>query len=217
MSDAQHTLDLIARTRLVAVIRLPDLSIAEPLTRALLDGGIKALEFTMTNRDSIDVIADLSRTLPDFANGEAVIGAGTVTNSADATACINAGAQFIVSPTTKFPVIDTCKAAGVPIMPGAFTPTEIEAAWDAGASVVKVFPATTLGPAYFKNVLAPLPHIKLMPTGGVNQDNMGDYFKNGAVAVGVGGNLLDKAAIAKGDWDIIKATAETYIQAAQNA
>lgn len=210
-----QVLAFISKIRVVAVIRLPDLTIAEPLTRALLDGGIKGLEFTLTNRDSIEVIRRLKNEIADFANGEAVIGAGTVTNVEDAQACIDAGAQFIVSPTTKLPVIQLCNSADVPIMPGAYTPTEIETAWDSGADVVKVFPATTLGPGYIKAVLAPLPHLRLMPTGGIDLDNMADYLKAGVVAVGVGGNLLDKTAIAAGNWDAISATARAYARAAQ--
>ncbi len=206
--------EFIQQRRVVAVIRLPDLSIAPELTQALIAGGITALEFTLTNRDSIDVIRRLKETLPAFTEGQAVIGAGTVTTAEDARACLAAGAQFVVSPTTKLAVIDVCKTAGVPIMPGAFTPTEIEAAWEAGADVVKVFPANTLGPGYIKAVLAPLPHIRLMPTGGIDLNNMAAYFKSGVVAVGVGGNLLDSAAIAAGDWGKITATAAEYMRAA---
>lgn len=216
MTDKNTILEFVSKVRLVAVIRLPDLSIAAELSRALIDGGVKALEFTLTNRESIDVIKTLRQELPEFESGEAIIGAGTVTNSDDAQACIDVGAQFIVSPTTKIPVIQQCNRANIVIMPGAFTPTEIETAWDNGADVVKVFPATTLGPKYIKAVLAPLPHIKLLPTGGINLDNIDDYIKSGVVAVGVGGNLLDTQAIASGNWDVIKATAAQYAQAAAN-
>ncbi|GAB4517731.1 MAG: bifunctional 4-hydroxy-2-oxoglutarate aldolase/2-dehydro-3-deoxy-phosphogluconate aldolase [Anaerolineae bacterium] len=205
-----NVVDFISQKRLVAVIRLPDLSTATALSRALIAGGVCALEFTLTNRDSIDVIRRLRDELPEVANGEAVIGAGTVTSVEDARLSMQAGAQFIVSPTTKVSVIDACKEGGVPIMPGAYTPTEIEAAWDAGADVVKVFPATTLGPGYIKAVLAPLPHLKLLPTGGIDHTNMADYLNSGVIAVGVGGNLLDKKAIAAGDWEAIQATAQQY-------
>lgn len=205
--------DLIGKLRFVAVIRLDDLSMAEPLTRALMNGGVLAIEFTLTNRDSLQVIADVRQKFPEIAEGKAVVGAGSVNSVDDCKAAIDAGAQFIVSPSTKFPVIETAKAAGVVVTPGAFTPTEIEDAWQAGADAVKIFPASFLGPGYVKAVLAPLPHLKLIPTGGVDDSNVADYIKNGAFAVGAGSNLLDKKAIAAGDWEAVSAHAAKFAQA----
>ncbi len=214
MDNKQTVLDIVARTRLVAVIRLPSLETAVDLTRALVAGGIVAIEFTLTSPDAPQAIREVRAALPEFAAGTAVVGAGSVNSPADCYRVIEAGAQFIVSPSTKMTVIEVAKAAGVPIMPGAYTPTEIENAWEAGADAVKVFPASTLGPSYIKAVRAPLPHLKLVPTGGVTLENTAEWLANGAFAVGVGSALLDKPAFAAGDWDAVTARAAKYAQAA---
>jgi 2-dehydro-3-deoxyphosphogluconate aldolase/(4S)-4-hydroxy-2-oxoglutarate aldolase len=145
--------------------------------------------------------------LPD----EFLLGAGTVVDAATARAAIAAGAQFIVGPVFRPEVIAEAHAHEVPVMPGCFTPTEILSAWDAGADVVKVFPATALGPGYLKDVRAPLPHVKLMPTGGVTVDNAGDWIAAGAVAVGVGSALLDAKAIASGKMAAIAENARRIV------
>jgi 2-dehydro-3-deoxyphosphogluconate aldolase/(4S)-4-hydroxy-2-oxoglutarate aldolase len=217
MSQANTTLNIIHASGLVAIVRLADLSAAIPMSRALLAGGITALEFTLTNPAALEAVAEVKAALPQFAEGRAVIGAGTVLDVAAAKASIEAGAQFIVSPHTNLDTIAMCRELGVPTMPGALTPTEIVAAWNAGASVVKVFPARAFGPAYLKDILAPLPHLKLMPTGGVDLDNMGQYLKNGAFAVGLGSNLVDERLIAAADWAALTAKASAYVQAVQVA
>ena len=217
MDNKQLVLDIVAKTRLVAVIRLPSLETAIELSRALIAGGVTALEFTMTSPNAPQAIRDVKAALPEFAQGKAVVGAGSVNSPEEAYQVLEAGAQFIVSPSTKLPVIQVARAAGVPVMPGAFTPTEIETAREAGADVIKVFPADTLGPAYIKAVLAPLPHLKLIPTGGVSLDNIAAYIQSGAFAVGVGTALLDKPAVAAGNWAAVTAKAAQYAQAAANA
>ena len=210
-----NVLEIVSKTRLVAIIRLDDLSQAVKLSKAFLAGGIVAQEFTLSNPKALDVLAEVKAALPEFSNGQATIGLGSVRNIDEAHAAIKAGAQFVVTPITKLEVIEVCKKAGVPIMPGAFTPTEIATAHDAGADVVKVFPARTLGAGYIKDVLAPMPYLKLMPTGGVDLENMASFFKAGAVSVGVGGNLLDKKAIETGDWEKVSAIAKQYAEAAR--
>ncbi len=210
-----QVLDIVAKTRLVAIIRLDDLSQAVQLSKALLAAGVVAQEFTLSNPKALDVLAEVKATLPEFSNGQAALGLGSVRNVDEAQAAIKAGAQFVVTPITKLEVIEVCKKAGVPIMPGAFTPTEIAMAHDAGADVVKVFPARTLGAGYIKDVLAPMPYLKLMPTGGVDLENMASFFKAGAVSVGVGGNLLDKKAIEAGDWEKVSSIARQYAEAAR--
>ncbi|MGL4609451.1 MAG: bifunctional 4-hydroxy-2-oxoglutarate aldolase/2-dehydro-3-deoxy-phosphogluconate aldolase [Trueperaceae bacterium] len=208
-------LELISRTRLVAIIRLDDLSQAVQLSKALLAGGIVAQEFTLSNPKALDALAEVKAALSEFSSGGATIGLGSVRNVDEAHAAIKAGAQFVVTPITKLEVIETCKNAGIPIMPGAYTPTEIAAAHDAGADVVKVFPARTLGPNYLKDVLAPMPYLKLMPTGGVDLENMANFFKAGAMSVGVGGNLLDKEALQRNNWEKIASIAKHYADAAR--
>ncbi|UCH26450.1 MAG: bifunctional 4-hydroxy-2-oxoglutarate aldolase/2-dehydro-3-deoxy-phosphogluconate aldolase [Trueperaceae bacterium] len=210
MSAKTEVLERIAETRLVAILRLPDLSRALRLSVALLEGGANVQEFTLTNPEALEAIEEVRAKLPAFNEGQAAIGAGSVRNLAEAEAAITAGAQFIVTPITQLEVIAACKEAGVAIIPGAFTPTEIATAWEAGADFVKVFPARVLGPGYIKDILAPMPYLKLMPTGGVDLENLGTYLDHGAVAVGVGGNLLDKEAIRRGDWEKIAATATSY-------
>lgn len=217
MGNVKQVLEITAAGGVVAIVRLADLSQAVALSRALLDGGITSLEFTLTNPEALKALEEVKATLPEFAAGKAVIGAGTVLDSFAAQASVEAGAQFIVAPSTNFGTIEMCKKLGVAVMPGALTPTEIMAAWEAGASAVKVFPARAFGPAYFKDLREPLPHLKLMPTGGVNVENAGEYIKNGAVAVGVGGNLVDKTLVAAQDWEAIKSKAAAYVEAVKKA
>jgi 2-dehydro-3-deoxyphosphogluconate aldolase/(4S)-4-hydroxy-2-oxoglutarate aldolase len=176
----------------VAVIRMKEPDRLRAVIDALAAGGLRALEVTMTVPGAIDLIAQIARALPRGF----LFGAGTVLDADTASRAIDAGARFIVSPVSRKAVIDACHRRDVPAMPGCFTPTEILDAWDAGADIVKVFPATTLGPGYLKDVRAPLPQVKLMPTGGVTIDNAGDWIKAGAVAVGVGSALVDNQAIA---------------------
>jgi 2-dehydro-3-deoxyphosphogluconate aldolase / (4S)-4-hydroxy-2-oxoglutarate aldolase len=213
MKNSDEVLSISAAGGVVAIVRLDDLSQALPLSEALLAGGVTALEFTLTNRAALTVIKEVKAALPAFRDGTAVIGAGSVLSAEDTVASIEAGAEFIVSPATDMNVLAVCRDHKIAAMPGAYTPTEILTAWRAGAAAVKVFPARALGPAYLKDVREPMPFLKLMPTGGVNLDNIGEYIKNGAVAVGVGGNLVDKKLVAAGDFEAIRQTAAKYIAA----
>ena len=178
----------------VAIIRMKEPDKLRAVVEALAEGGLRAIEITMTVPRAIELIAEIATALPDGF----ILGAGTVIDGDTARRAIEAGAQFLVSPVFRPDVIAAAHAQDVPVMPGCFTPTEILNAWEAGADVVKVFPATALGPGYLKDVRAPLPHVKLMPTGGVTVDNVGDWIRAGAVAVGVGSALLDTKAIASG-------------------
>jgi 2-dehydro-3-deoxyphosphogluconate aldolase/(4S)-4-hydroxy-2-oxoglutarate aldolase len=180
---------------------------------ALADGGVRALEVTMTVPRAIELIADIAPTLPD----DIIFGAGTVVDAETARRAIAAGARFVVSPVLRQSVIAACHELDVPAMPGCLTPTEILDAWDAGADVVKVFPATRFGPGYIKDVRAPLPHVKLMPTGGVTLDNAGEWIRAGAVAVGVGSALVDTTAIAAGDYAALTANARRIVANVQEA
>ncbi|MBZ0307613.1 MAG: bifunctional 4-hydroxy-2-oxoglutarate aldolase/2-dehydro-3-deoxy-phosphogluconate aldolase [Anaerolineae bacterium] len=204
-------LEMLLETRLVAVIRLPELKNAVPLAEALLAGGIPVMEFTLTTEGAFEAIREVKKAL---AGAKASIGVGSVVTVEQAVAAVDAGAEFIVSPVTKAEIINFGKANQIAVMPGAFTPTEIQTAWEWGADVVKVFPARALGAKYLADVLAPLPHLRLMPTGGIDLENIQDYLKSGAVAVGVGGKLLDKQVIAAGRWSEITAAASMYANAA---
>jgi 2-dehydro-3-deoxyphosphogluconate aldolase / (4S)-4-hydroxy-2-oxoglutarate aldolase len=195
--------------RLVAIIRLRAGTALLEVAAALVGGGITTLEFTLTTPGAIEAI---KRCRAHF--GEAVVvGAGTVLDAEDARRCLAVGAQFLVSPGFDPEVIAAAHAAGALAMPGAMTPTEILAAWRAGADVVKVFPARSLGPRYIADVLAPLPDVLLMPTGGVDATNAADYLRAGAVGVAVGGNLVDPAAVARADWATLTARAHALVAA----
>jgi 2-dehydro-3-deoxyphosphogluconate aldolase/(4S)-4-hydroxy-2-oxoglutarate aldolase len=197
----------IEQLGVVAIIRLQDPHAVHGVVQALAEGGVRALEVTMTVPRAIELIAELAPTLPDGF----LLGAGTLIDAATTRRAITAGAQFIVSPVFRPDVISAGHEMDVPVMPGCFTATEILNAWEAGADIVKVFPATSVGPSYLKDIRGPLPHVKLMPTGGVSIDNVGDWLKAGAVAVGVGSALLDAKAIAAGSYGVIADNARRMI------
>ena len=205
--DRQATVKRIEQLGIVAVIRLRDPAKLRAVVDAIVAGGVQALEVTMTVPGAVELIRGLAPTLPEGF----LLGAGTVIDAPTAHAVIDAGAQFVISPVFRRAVIDACHARGVPAAPGCFTPTEILEAHDAGADIVKVFPATTLGPQYIKDVRAPLPQVRLMPTGGVTPDNAGDWIRAGAVAVAAGSSLLDSAAIESGRYHVITANARRFV------
>jgi 2-dehydro-3-deoxyphosphogluconate aldolase / (4S)-4-hydroxy-2-oxoglutarate aldolase len=203
----------IEATGVVAVIRLKEPEKLRSVVDALMAGGVRALEVTMTVPGAVGLIEQLSRTMPsDFQ-----LGAGTVLDPETARHVILAGAKFIVAPTLNLATIEMCHRYDVAALPGCFTPTEILSAWQAGADVIKVFPATALGPTFFKDMRGPLPQVKLMPTGGVTLANAGDWIKAGAVAIGVGTALVDNKAIADGNFTKITENARTVVQAVQAA
>ena len=191
----------------VAVIRLKDPARLRAAIDAMAAGGVRALEVTMTVPRAVEMIRELAPTLPDGF----LLGAGTVIDPQTARAVIDAGASFVVGPVFRPDVIAVCHERDVPVMPGCFSPTEILTAHESGADIVKVFPATALGPQYLKDVRAPLPQVKLMPTGGVTLDNAGDWIRAGAVAVGVGSALVDAKAIDAGRFDVITDNARRVV------
>jgi 2-dehydro-3-deoxyphosphogluconate aldolase / (4S)-4-hydroxy-2-oxoglutarate aldolase len=204
-------LTLIARTRLIAIVRLEHYGAALEVARALLAGGISVIEFTLTGRGATQAIASTRAALGDSA----LIGAGTVMNPDAVADVARAGAQFVVTPVLRHSVIEACLARDIPIICGALTPSEILEADEAGATMVKVFPARQVGPQYLRDILAPLPHLRLVPTGGINLQNAGAYLQAGAVAVGIGGNLISEQAVAAGDWAQMTRQAQEYVQAIQ--
>jgi 2-dehydro-3-deoxyphosphogluconate aldolase/(4S)-4-hydroxy-2-oxoglutarate aldolase len=203
----ERVLAEVERCGVVAIIRMKDPDKLAGVVDALLAGGVRVLEVTMTVPGAVELIRGLASSLPP----ELVLGAGTVVDTDTAERVIDAGAAFLVSPVMRLPLIEVARRRGVPIMPGCFSPTEILTAWEAGADVVKVFPATALGPGFLKDVHGPLPQVKLMPTGGVTVENAGDWIRAGAVAVGVGSALLDSAAIASGNFAKITDNARRMI------
>ena len=203
----------IADGGVVAVIRLQDGSKLRAVVNALARGGITALEVTMTVPRAIELIAEIAPSLPPGF----LLGAGTVVDPETARAAVKAGARYIVSPVFRPAVIEASHAAGAAAMPGCFSPTEILAAWDAGADVVKVFPATALGPAYFKDLKGPMPQVRLMPTGGVSLENAAEWIRAGAVAIGVGGALVDAKLVAAGDFAGITERARRFVERVRQA
>ena len=207
-----QTLDRLTRCGVIAVLRLPSIDPIPDIARALLAGGVVGIEVTMTTPGALDGIRQLSKGFLD-----AVVGVGTVMDPATARAAIDAGARYVVSPHFDPAVVAATREAGAASMPGAFTPTEILRAATGGADVVKVFPSAGLAPSYFRDVLAPLPHLKLMPTGGVTAQNVGDWIKAGAVCVGSGALLVPKDAIANRDWATITNNARAFVEGVRAA
>ncbi|HRU46677.1 MAG TPA: bifunctional 4-hydroxy-2-oxoglutarate aldolase/2-dehydro-3-deoxy-phosphogluconate aldolase, partial [Candidatus Marinimicrobia bacterium] len=184
---------------LVAVIRLDSGEKLPGIISALRQGGINALEITMTTPGALEIIKNFAaQTGTDF-----LIGAGSVLDAETARLAILNGAQFIVGPIFNPEVIRMCHRYDKPAIPGAFTPTEILTAWEQGADLVKVFPTTALGPSYIKDILGPLPQVKLLPTGGVTLENAAEFIRSGACCLGVGTALLNKKMIAADDWQAL--------------
>ncbi len=209
----QAVIQEIHRLGVVAIIRMKDVAKLRRVVDAIADGGVRAIEVTMTVPGAVQMIGTLARALPP----EIVLGAGTVTDAATARAVIDAGARYVVSPVFRREVIAACHERDVAAAPGCFTPTEILDAYDFGADVIKVFPATALGPQFIKDVRAPLPHVPLMPTGGVSLDNAGDWIRAGAVAVGVGSALLDMKAIEEGRFEVLTGNARRIVASVASA
>jgi 2-dehydro-3-deoxyphosphogluconate aldolase/(4S)-4-hydroxy-2-oxoglutarate aldolase len=203
----EQILKQVADAGVVAVIRAKSKDQLVGLTEALLAGGVPSIEVTMTTPDAIAGIRLLAQKFGDSA----AVGVGTVTDAKTAREAIAAGAEYVVSPILNLEIIETVRSLGKIVIPGAFTPTEIFSAWKAGADVVKVFPSTGLGPCYFKDILAPLPMLKLTPTGGVDLKNAGDWIKAGAVFVGAGSSLISKDALANNDWKSVTANAKAFV------
>jgi 2-dehydro-3-deoxyphosphogluconate aldolase/(4S)-4-hydroxy-2-oxoglutarate aldolase len=197
----------LTRDGVVAIVRLDDLSSAVPLTEALIRGGASTIEFTYTNPLAGNVIEEVRAAVGD----RAVIGAGTVLDPETARVAILSGAEFIVTPTLNVATIELCRRYSIPTVIGAFTPTEILTAWEAGASIVKVFPASVGGPGYLKDVRGPLPQVKLIPTGGVSKETAAAFIKAGAVAIAAGSNLVDARSVANADWDTIEQRARELV------
>lgn len=187
----------------VAVIRLSDTAKLPAVIEAIVDGGVRAIEITLTVPGAIGQIATARKAFGD----RILLGVGSVLDRKAAVESVEAGARFVVSPIFRKQIVSTAHELGVPAFPGAFTPTEIAAAVRAGADIVKIFPADVVGMPFFKAVKAPMPHLKLMPTGGVSLTNAADWLAAGACAVGIGSALVTKKAVSEGDYDQLKENA----------
>jgi 2-dehydro-3-deoxyphosphogluconate aldolase/(4S)-4-hydroxy-2-oxoglutarate aldolase len=196
----------------VGILRNFPAAQTDALATHYADAGLTCLEVTMNTEGAADTIARLSDTFAGRLN----IGAGTVCTRQDLDKALGAGAAFIVTPILAGAVIKTCVRKGIPVFPGAYTPTEIYQAWAMGADMVKVFPASGLGPAFIKEVLAPLDKLKLLPTGGVGLENMEEYLRAGAAGLGIGSGLFPKDLVNAGRWDELSALFNRFVNAYKN-
>jgi len=200
------TIKRIESSGIIAVIRSNTSAQLVPICEALSQGGVEVMEITMTTPGALDAIAAARKALGDSC----IIGVGSVLDPETAQAAITAGAQFVFAPTLNLSVIEMTHRHSCPVIPGAMTPTEIQTATQAGADMVKVFPANHFGPQYFKDLLAPMPHLKLTPTGGVNLDTAADWLSAGAAALGVGSAMVKKEFIENQDWTALSNLASQY-------
>ncbi|HAF70571.1 MAG: 2-dehydro-3-deoxyphosphogluconate aldolase/4-hydroxy-2-oxoglutarate aldolase [Acetothermia bacterium 64_32] len=206
------TLERLKGAGAIGIIRVSTAQDLIRIAKALYDGGLFCLEITMTTPGALRAIEEAREELPDV-----LMGAGTVLDAPTARQAILSGAQFLVTPTVELDVIETAHRYGVPVIPGAMTPTEILTCWEAGADMVKVFPAEVLGPAYIKAIRGPLPQIPLVPTGGITADNAGDYIRAGAAMVCAGSWLVDKKAVAAGEVEVLHEKARKLVAAVREA
>jgi 2-dehydro-3-deoxyphosphogluconate aldolase/(4S)-4-hydroxy-2-oxoglutarate aldolase len=213
LDSKENILRVIIDCGVVAVVRVGSAREALEVCPAIARGGVKPVEVTMTVPNAIDVIKEFKSTVKD----EVLVGAGTVLDPETARAAILAGVDYIVTPTLNLKVIEMCHRYGIVVIPGAFTPTEILTAWEAGADIVKVFPAGVAGPQYLKDIKGPLPQVRLLPTGGVTLENTPDFIKAGAVAVAVGTALVDKKLVAEKKFDLITERARQFVEAVRKA
>jgi 2-dehydro-3-deoxyphosphogluconate aldolase/(4S)-4-hydroxy-2-oxoglutarate aldolase len=198
---------------IVAVVRSPDSRQLVEVCRALADGGVTTVEITMSVPSALEVLRQVRQALGD----RLLLGAGTVLDPETARAVLLAGAEYVVAPTVNLDVIRLCQRYDKLVMPGAFTPTEILTAWEAGADVVKVFPAEVVGPAFFKALRGPLPQVRLMPTGGVDLHTAAAFLEAGACCLGVGSQLVEPRAVAEGNFERIRDLARQYAAVVKQA
>jgi 2-dehydro-3-deoxyphosphogluconate aldolase/(4S)-4-hydroxy-2-oxoglutarate aldolase len=212
--EKDKTLKRIEAEKLIAIVRMTgEWEVIKKTLKALAAGGVTIIEITTTVPDAVDIV----RYLANAVGRKYLVGAGTVLDEHSAMAMIEAGAEFIVSPAVIQDVIYASNRAGVPVFPGALTPTEIWEARRLGADAVKVFPASLFGPSYLKALAGPLKDIPLIPTGGLVIDNLAGYLRAGAFAIGVGGGLIDTDAVSAGDWKRVRSTARAFVDAVKEA
>ncbi|SDR36728.1 bifunctional 4-hydroxy-2-oxoglutarate aldolase/2-dehydro-3-deoxy-phosphogluconate aldolase [Natronobacterium texcoconense] len=214
MTDVRAVRDRIAEGGVVAVLRGVDEDDIVPVARAIHEGGVAAIEITADGKYAREKMAAVTRELADT---DAVVGAGTVLDAATAQSMIDAGAEFVVSPHLEVDVVRTCNRHDVLAAPGIMTPTEAVTAMEAGADLLKLFPASTVGPGHIGAIKGPLGDVDVIPTGGISAGNAGEYLEAGALAVGAGGAIVDDEAIADGDMDRVRESAATFVEAVDDA
>jgi len=206
VSEREKIASQIMSEGLVAIVRVPRPELTLPLAKALVAGGVRAVELTMSIPNALEAVRTIDRELGD----EILLGVGTVIDDDTCRAAIDAGAKYVISPVTKPSMVAAAHALDRPVMLGSYTPTEAQTAHEAGADFVKLFPADTLGPSYIKSLLAPLPHLRIVPTGGVNLDTMEAFLAAGSAALGTGSALLKKEIIAEENWGELERLAKRF-------
>ena len=209
--STSQIISMLTDPGIIAVVRAQRSDQVVPLSEALIAGGVHAIEVTMTTPDAIAAI----RTARQMLGDRALIGVGTVLDVATCREALQAGAEFVVTPVCRTELVSIAHQAERPIMIGAYTPTEAQLAHEAGADFIKIFPADTLGPGYIKSLRAPLPHLRLVPTGGVDVHNVAEFLKAGCAALGVGSTLVSARILQSADWPALTRKAAEFVQAAR--
>jgi 2-dehydro-3-deoxyphosphogluconate aldolase/(4S)-4-hydroxy-2-oxoglutarate aldolase len=213
LRSKNQVISMLADPGIIAVVRAQRADQVIPLSQALIDGGVVVVEITMTTPNAIAAIQQARELVGD----RALIGVGTVLDAETCRAALAAGAEFVVTPICRTELIAIAHAAERPIMIGAYTPTEAQLAHEAGADFIKIFPADTLGPGYMKSIRAPLPHLRIVPTGGVDVENVGAFLKAGCAALGVGSSLVSAKILQDADWAALTRKAAEFVEAARKA
>lgn len=213
MRTQAEIISLLTDPGIIAIVRAQRAAEVVPMFEALIAGGVKAIEITMTTPDALAGISEAREKIGE----RAVIGVGTVLDAETCRAAAAAGAEFVVTPICRTELVAVAHAAGCPIMLGAYTPTEAQAAHEAGADFIKIFPADTLGPGYMKALRAPLPHLRIVPTGGVDVPNVAEFLKAGCAALGVGSALVSAKILQAADWPELTRRAAAFVNAARQA
>jgi len=209
MTDKENAFQFMKESGVVAVLRAKDSAQLYQVAKALADGGVKSIEVTMTTPNALAVINEVSAKMGD----DILVGVGSVLDPETARAAILAGARFVVGPALNLDVVKLCNRYSKIVIPGTFTPTEMMTAWEAGADMCKLFPATVVGPKYIKDIHGPFPQIEIIPTGGVTVETTPEFIKAGAAAVAAGSAMVPKDALAAGNFDAIKEMGARFVQA----
>ena len=213
MRSKSEIISLLTDPGIIAVVRAPKAAQVLPLSEALIAGGVIAIEITMTTPNAIEAIREATRQI----GPRGVMGVGTLLDAQTCRQAIEAGAEFVVSPILRPEIVRTAHAFDRPVMLGAYTPTEAQLAHEAGADFVKIFPADGLGPGYLRALLAPLPHLRIVPTGGVDLNTAGDFLKAGCVALGVGSSLVSSKILREANWPELARLAAEFVEVARAA
>lgn len=204
-------LDLVRQTKIIAIMRAKQSAQMLSAAEAIHAGGVDVIEVTMTTPGALDLISEANQRFGD----DVLFGAGSVLDAETARLAILAGAGFVVAPTLSLPVIAMCRRYSIPVMPGCYTPTECLTAWEAGADMIKLFPADVGGPNFVKAILAPMPQLEIVPVGGVTVDNVGEFIMNGATAVGVGSSLINQKLVEQGGFSELTRRARAFVEAVE--